>query len=58
MAPVPEDGGGVLRVTPDELRDAARAFDAAGRWMPSRFGAFVAVRAVPTDSRRRAAESH
>ena len=31
MAPVPEDGGGVLRVTPDELRDAARAFDTAGR---------------------------
>ena len=31
MAPVPEDGGGVLRVTPDELGDAARAFAAAGR---------------------------
>ena len=30
MAPVPEPGGGgVLRVTPDELRDGARAFDAA-----------------------------
>ena len=32
MAPVPEDGGGgVLRVTPAELRDGARTFEEASR---------------------------
>jgi hypothetical protein len=44
MAPVPEDGGGgVLRVTPDELRDAARTFDAAGRDVDAQAGRLDAL---------------
>ena len=43
MAPVPEDGGGVLRVTPDELRDAARAFVAAGRVVAAPAGGLDAL---------------
>jgi hypothetical protein len=44
MAPVPEPGGGgVLRVTPDELRDGARAFDAAGRDVNTQAGRLDAL---------------
>jgi Family of unknown function (DUF6317) len=45
MTPVPDPGGGggVLRVTPDELRDAARTFDAARRDLDAQAGRLDAL---------------
>jgi hypothetical protein len=44
MAPVPEDGGGgVLRVTPAELRDGARTFEEAGRDVSGQAGRLDAL---------------
>jgi hypothetical protein len=44
MAPVPEPGGGgVLRVTPEELRDGARTFEAASRDVSAQAGRLDAL---------------